>query len=109
VLEVVYPDDHVAFTFAVGPASRPAVAIERRFDADYDVLDTIAASYLVDVLEGRRHWGEPLLGGMLRASLRAYEVSSEGLARTEVAPIFLYYALSYDESHERWIEHQLGR
>jgi hypothetical protein len=109
VLEVVYPHDRAAFTFVVGPPSRPGVAIERRFDADYDVLDAIAASYLVDVLEGRRHWGEPLLGGMLRASLRAYEVRSDGLVRTEVAPIFLYYALSYDESHERWIDHQLTR
>lgn len=75
---------------------------------DYDVLDAIAASALVDVVEGRRHWGEPLLAGKLRAVSRDYRVSAEGLARGRVAPIFLYYGLSYDESHERWVDHQLA-
>lgn len=106
VLEVVYPDDRDAYTMIVGPSGE--VAIDRGFDADYDVVDAIAASYLVDVIEGRRHWGEPLLGGLLRASVRAYEVDARGLRVVEVAPIFLYYALSYDESHARWVDHQLA-
>ncbi|MEQ9324730.1 MAG: hypothetical protein RIF41_36530 [Polyangiaceae bacterium] len=34
---------------------------------DYDVFNAITASDLVDVVEGKRHWGEPLLAGRLRA------------------------------------------
>lgn len=75
---------------------------------DYDVFNAITASDLVDVVEGRRHWGEPLLGGRLRAVSRDYRVSPDGLVRAQLAPIFLYYALSYDESHERWVDHQLA-
>ncbi|MCA9620866.1 MAG: MBL fold metallo-hydrolase [Myxococcales bacterium] len=113
------PDAPPTLTFALDVVARDGRDEHRlTFDAQgnrlapapresYDVLDAIAASMLVDVVEGRRHWGEPLLAGKLRASTRAYRVDASGLERLPVAPIFLYYALSYDESHARWVEHQL--
>jgi Beta-lactamase superfamily domain len=76
---------------------------------DYDVLNAIAVSQLVDVIDGRRHWGEPLLAGKIRVSRRAYRVDAHGLQPLRVAPIFLYYALSYADSDERWVNHQLGQ
>jgi UDP-MurNAc hydroxylase len=104
VLQVFFPEEVRSYTFRTGSD----VVIERAFDPDYDVLDAVAASYLVAVLDGRRHWGEVLLGGMLRASVRSYSVDASGYRRVAVAPIFLYYALSYDDSHERWVEYQLA-
>lgn len=60
-----------------------------------------------DVLDGRRHWGDLLLGGHLRACSRAYDVGERGLVRARVTPIFLYEALSYSASVERAVEHEL--
>ncbi len=105
VLEVVYPSRRDAYTFELGGAGARCT---RQLDDDYDVLNTIAASQLVDVIEGRKHWGTPLLGGLLRASHRAYRVHDGGLARTNVGIIFLYYALSYADATERWVEHLLA-
>ena len=96
VLEVVYPDGRDAFTFRDG-------GITPSFDEDYDVLNQVAASMLCDVIDGTRHWGEVLLSGSLRASFRAYAVDENGLSKAKVAPIFLYYGLSYEESSERWV------
>ncbi len=61
-------------------------------------MNAIAASQLGDVLDGKRHWGEPLLGGSLRSATRAYDVDDGGLRSIRIAPIFFYYALSYAES-----------
>lgn len=102
VLELVYADtiEHHRWTHG-GPA--------RGFDADYDLLNAIVASSLADVITGRRHWGEPLLGGELRVAQRTYDVDPQrGLASAPVPPVFLYAGLSYAESHEAWIEHQLA-
>lgn len=104
VLEVVYPSRRDAYTFEVGAGG---ARLSRRFDDDYDVLNAIAASQLVDVIEGRKHWGTPLLGGLIRASRRAYRVGPDGLTRANVGIIFLYYALSYAAATERWVEHLL--
>jgi hypothetical protein len=98
VLEVVSDTTTDAYTIRVGPNG---TELERDFDPDYDVLNSIAASQLFEVLEGRRHWGEPLLGGFLRSSMRAYDVDETGLRKLRVAPIFLYYALPYEKSVER--------
>ena len=100
VLEVVFPSRRDAYTLVVG---RGDCRVERRFDEDYDVLNQVAGSSLCDVLAARRHWGEPLLGGLLRSAVRAYSVDQTGLTPRAVAPIFLYHALSYEESCERWV------
>jgi hypothetical protein len=106
VLEVVFPRATDAYTIRLGAGVPPGV--EKAFDPDYDALNAVAGSFLVDVIDGKRHWGEPLLAGLLRSSLRAYEVTPNGLRRADVAPMFVYYALSYEESMRRWVEHQLG-
>ncbi len=104
VVDVRYPSTRDAFTFTLR-ASGTTVA--RRFDDDYDALNCVAGSLLVDVIEGRKHWGTALLGGMLRASMRAYVVDPERLARANLGVIFLYYALSYADATERWVETML--
>ncbi len=100
-LEVVWPSTREGYTIVAGSSG---VSLRHDLDDDHDVLNQIAGSQLCDVIAGRRHWGEPLLGGWLRASVRAYAVDRDGLRAAAVAPIFLYYALSYPESQERWIE-----
>ncbi len=105
VVDVVYPSRRDAYTFTL---RREGASVERYFDDDYDVLNAIAASQLVDVIEGRRHWGTPLLGGLIRASQRAYTVGRDGISRSNIGIIFLYYALSYAEATERWTEHMLS-
>jgi hypothetical protein len=105
VVEVVFPHATDAYTIVVGEGTEPALFRAR--DDDYDALNVVAGSFLVDVVRGKRHWGEPLLAGLLRSSLRAYEVTPRGLVPANVAPMFLYYALSYEESMRRWVEWQL--
>jgi hypothetical protein len=101
VLEVVYPSRRDAFTIT-------RAGIERRFDDDYDALVSIAGSMLCDVIEGKRHWGDPLLAGLLRSSTRMYQVDSNGMRPQRFASIFLYYALDYEESVERALEYALS-
>jgi UDP-MurNAc hydroxylase len=105
VLEVVFPRAVDAYTVRVD-AGGPRV--ERRFDDDYDALNAVAGSLLCDVIEGARHWGDPLLGGMLRASSRAYAATAQGLTPASVAPLFVYYAISYEESARRALEWEIG-
>jgi len=104
-LEVIYPDGVQSFTFVVG---EQRMEIEPGIQ-DWDVLNAIAASQLYDVIEGRRHWGEPLIGGWMRSAVRAYEVDETGLKPKKIAPFFLYYGLSYRKSNERWVDYQLAR
>lgn len=95
VLEVVLPDDRLALTFD----KRGRVRHVR--DAEYDVLVIASGSMLVDVIDGRRAWVEPLLAGLLRSSLRGAQVSEGRCEALQVAPMFPYYGLSYRESLER--------
>jgi hypothetical protein len=104
-LEIVYPNEREHYTLRVDASG---CVVSRDADDDHDVLNQVAASQLCDVIEGKRHWGEPLLAGLLRSSLRAYRVDARGLSRANVAAIFLYYALSYEQSTERWIDTLLG-
>jgi hypothetical protein len=106
VVEVVYANARDGHTFTLTDGS---VHVERRLEDDYDVLNQVAASMLFDVIEGRRHWGEPLLAGQLRACERAYRIGGDGLERAEVAAIFLYYALSYERSQQRQVAWQLSQ
>ena len=106
VLEIVYPNATDVFTLTVG---REGVQVSRRLDDDYDVLNTIAGSLLVDVIEGRRQWGDPLLGGMIRASTRAYDLTEEGLLVSPVVSTFVYYGIPYEVSVERAVAWQIAR
>ena len=57
--------------------------------------------------EGRRHWGDLLLGGALRAVTGLYEVNARGLHPAELSAAFLYYALPYDEAVRRAVRWQV--
>ena len=83
--------------------------VERRLAGDWDALVEIAATYLLDVIEGERNWGDVLLGGMVRGATRAYDVDTRGLHARPIGAIFLYHVLPYDESFERWLERALSR
>lgn len=95
VLEVVLPDDRVAFTLGADGRAR------RGFDAEYDVLNAVAGSMLVDVIEGRRAWYEPLLAGVLRSSVRGCVVAPGRVEPLMLGPMFVYEAIGYRQSTER--------
>lgn len=100
VLEVVYAD-------AIDHHRWPGGGHD--FDPDYDLLNAVVGSSLADVIAGRRHWGEPLLGGHLRVAQRTYDVNEgRGLTPVALPPVFLYAGLSYAASQEAWVEHQLA-
>lgn len=101
VLEVVYPSTRDVFTLRDG-------VVTRDDDPQWDLRNEVAGSFLCDVIEGRRHWGDLLLAGLLRACSRAYDVGPRGLVRANVSPIFLYQAISYTASVERALEHELA-
>jgi hypothetical protein len=105
VLEVVLPTTVDEFTIVVEKGS---ARVDRRFEDDHDALVSVAGSMLCDVIEGIRHFGDPLLAGLLRASTRAYRVDQRGARPAPLAPIFLYYAISYEQSVVRAVEHALS-
>lgn len=84
-----------------------AVTMAEARAVDPDMRNTIAMGDLHDVLEGRAHWGRPLLGGRLRTMDRLVIVRDGALARPRLPPFFLYLALPYDTATERWVEHEL--
>ncbi len=102
-LEVVFASGVRAWTYEVAGGR---CRVREGLASELDVLDVVASSALADVLSGARSWGDVLLAGELRASVRAYRVSARGVERLPVAPVFLYYALSYEESVRRatWSE-----
>ena len=106
VLEVVYPASRDVFTITV---SDSGASVSRTFDDDHDVINTVAGSLLADVIEGHRSWGDPLLGGMIRAASRAYDLDETGLLISGLVPTFVYYGIPYEQSVERAIEYQLGQ
>lgn len=95
VLEIVLPSDRLSVRFDERGEMR------RGSDPEYDVLVSVAGSMLVDVIEGKRGWVEPLLAGLLRSSVRGAHVTPGSSRPLNVAPIFPYYALPYRESIER--------
>jgi L-ascorbate metabolism protein UlaG (beta-lactamase superfamily) len=99
-LEIVSSDGREGFTFDRHGRVREGV------DPEYEVLVVAAASMLWEVIEGRRGWGEPLLAGLLRSSVRGISVVGEIGRPMSIAPIFLYYALSYQESVRRAALHR---
>lgn len=107
VLEVVFPTTSDFYRFHL---SAGGVRWDRSADADYDALNVVAGSLLVEVARGERHWGEGLLAGLLRGSDRSYRVSAEGAhAIANLQPLFLYYAMDYQTSFERCIAGRVER
>lgn len=100
VLEVVLPATTDIYT--IDTARTPALT--RDDDEAWDVRCAVAGSLLADVIEGRRHWGDLLLGGMLRGCSRAREVDEEGLRPISLQPLFVYEAISYEESIHRALD-----
>lgn len=103
-LDVVYPSTTRPYLLSV---TGTGTEVCRSSHHDHDVLNVVAASMLVDVIEGRRGWGDPLLAGLLRTSFRSYDVTPRGLRRLPIAELFVYEAISYEESFRRQVEHEL--
>jgi UDP-MurNAc hydroxylase len=105
-VEVVFADRSLARTLVVD-ADR--CELHEGIDPGWDALDVIAGTMLWEVLQGRRHWGDPLLSGGLRALSRAHRVDAGGLRRANLAEVFLYYALSYADSVDRALRWEVAR
>lgn len=95
VLEVILPGDRLAFSLRAGRSPREG------FYPEYDVLNAVAGSMLLDVIEGRRAWYEALLAGALRCAVRGCDVGPGRADRLPVGPMFVYEAIPYRESTER--------
>jgi L-ascorbate metabolism protein UlaG (beta-lactamase superfamily) len=95
VLDVVLPDDRMAFTLDARDN------VKEGFDAEYDLLNAVAGSMLLDVIEGRRGWYEPLLAGCLRSSVRGCLVAPGEARPILIGPMFVYEAIPYRLSSER--------
>ncbi|MBS2014727.1 MAG: MBL fold metallo-hydrolase [Deltaproteobacteria bacterium] len=106
LLEIVWPGGVDAFTIAVTGSS---ATLAKEMDPSWDVRCVVAGSMLCDVVSGVRSWGDLLLGGMLRGVSRAYEVDARGMRPIVLQPLFLYAAISYEESVERSLEATVHR
>lgn len=80
-----------------------AVSTTRGHTPYWDRRNHISGGHLARVLRGEAHWGRPLLAGQLRHQER---LTWRG-ERVAGGVMFLYDALSYDVSTERWVEHRL--
>lgn len=101
VLDVRLPAGPEVYTLTT---RADAVTVERGRDDDWDALNIVAGSLLWEVLQARRHWGDVLLSGALRACTRAYHVDAAGLRPLPLGDIFLYHGLGYDESVQRAVQ-----
>ena len=104
-LEVRFAATVAAYTLIT---DGPNVRVERGLDDDWDALNVVAGSLLWEVLQARRHWGDVLLAGALRACTRAYHVDTAGLQPLALAEVFLYHGLSYDDSVRRAVERSVA-
>lgn len=102
-LRFVAATDVYTLTIAGGEAT-----VRRGFDDAWDGLNVVAGSMTWEVITGRRHWGDVLLSGALRASSRAYEVVGGGLRSRGLGEVFLYHGLSYDASVERAVRAEVA-
>lgn len=103
-LEAVFDGGSDAYTLEV---RSDGATVRTAYDHDYDALVAVSGSLLGEVVLGRRQWGDPLLGGMLRACVRAYDVNEQGLAIARVSPTWPYLGLSYEQSVKNATEHEL--
>jgi hypothetical protein len=97
-LDLVLPTGRVVVHF---DADGDQVTLRRgeQVRADHDAVVVAAGSMFADVVAGRRHWGEPLLAGVLRSA-----------RRLPVLPAFFpYWALPYRRSVERWTDHLVAQ
>ncbi len=107
VVEVTFPSRVDAYTLVVdGPG---AAKVTRGFDDDWDALNLVAGSLLWEVIAGRRHWGDVILTGSLRALTRAYEPGPTAITRAHVGATFLYYARPYDDSVQRAVRWEVAQ
>lgn len=97
-IEIVFADARLARTLVV---ERARARVHEGLDPDWDAYDAAAGSMMWEVLQGRRHWGDLLLSGSLRARTRAHRVDASGLHAANLGEVFFYYALSYAASVER--------
>lgn len=105
VVEVVYDDGHDAWTLVVDAG---ACTLAEGFDPDWDAYDLLVGSQLAELVAGRRAWGDVLLAGALRGFSRVYELEPGRFEQANVAEMFVYYALSYDESTRRALASELA-
>ncbi len=108
VVEVVFVDRSMVRTLIVHGDGQTC-ELREGGDPSWDAYDAAAGTMLWEVIVGRRHWGDLLLSGGLRALTRAYRVDAHGLHPANLGETFLYYALSYAESVERAIRWEVGR
>ncbi|MBX2797159.1 MAG: MBL fold metallo-hydrolase [Myxococcales bacterium] len=93
VLDVVLPDATHDVHIFVAEEGGCTHRRSRRVDVGHDAVVVVAGSMLADVVAGRRHWGEPLLAGLLRSARRVASL-----------PVFFpYWVLPYRRSVERWV------
>jgi hypothetical protein len=104
-VEVVFPNSRDAFSIV---ADRAGARFTQASEHDWDACNVIAGSLLWEVIEGRRHWGDVLLGGALRAATRAYAVDGSGLRPLPLGEIFLYYALPYAAAVRRAVRWEVA-
>jgi len=110
VLEIVWPGGVDTYTIIVTRNEMGARGrLSRTTDSAWDVRCIVAGSMLCDVVEAKRSWGDLLLGGMLRGTSRAYAVDSRGMREIVLQPLFLYEAISYEESVERSLDSAVER
>jgi len=106
LLEVVWPGGMDVYAVA---ASGGEATLERTTDPSWDVRCVVAGSMLCDVIEAKRPWGDLLLGGTLRGCSRAHSVDARGVRELGIQPLFLYAAISYEESVENALEATINR
>ncbi len=104
VLQAVFGSSTDSYTVDF---STPTTTVVHEYDAHWDALNVISGSSLCAVIESRACWGDVLLSGNLRAFSRLYTVDTQGLKPTPFGVTFLYYALSYQDSFERYVRYQL--
>ncbi len=99
-LEVVWPELQDTWSWT---SERPVASTSP--NAEWDVRERVAGGALARVLRGEAPWGGALLSGQLR---RVTRPSSDGISPTGRS-FFLYDALSYDLSFERWTAHLVAQ
>jgi hypothetical protein len=108
VVEAVFPGQTPgtgdAWTLTV---AREHAGVHAGADADWDLYNLVAGTMLWEVISGRLSWGHVLISGAIRTASRAYAIDSRGLTPANIGQIFLYYALSYDDSVRRAVACEL--